>query len=224
VCSSDLILSLINQIDREKTHRVTFFAPDEASHPDYFRCLKAIADRKLITSFGSMRIDSVLKSDINFPKNMLIRVGIDGLTESTRMRVNKKIKNIDIINYFRQMTDLGHHNFKMFMIFGYEWEKLSDFNEFKMVMDTVLAIPLKVNTHLRVKFTPLIPNPITPLSDSQAKYDKQMVRQILNWFNQHKKPYKNPGWYVSSDGLMSEKNHQIQCLLSKGDSNIIDKI
>jgi len=212
---TDYILSLIDKMDKKITNKVTLFAPDESSHPGYFTCLERINQRGFVTSFGSMRLDTLLKSKINLPKNMLIRVGIDGLTQATRYFVNKKISNKAIVEYFRIMIKQGYRNFKAFMIFGYPWEELSDFDEFEMVMDAVFEIEVSVNVHLRIKFTPLIPNPITPLSHVTAKYDGKMVKRIINWFKEHKRPYRYPGWYPKSDGIMSRENHARQCNITK---------
>lgn len=218
---TDWLIAEINRIDKSQSNKISLFAPDEASHPGYHQVLQAIHDAGLVTSFGSMRLDQIVKQQLPIRPNMLIRVGLDGLTQETRLRVKKPIYDHDVINYFEFMSERGHANFKMFMVFGYPWENLSDFDGFERMMEAVRAIPRKVNAHLRVKFTPFIPQPSTPLGQAKPNYDPQMVNRIKQWFDRVAKPYRNPGWYIVSDGIMSQRQHALQCLLTQGDEHLL---
>ncbi len=215
------LIDQIDHIDRERSNHVTLFAPDEASHPGYHQILDRIHERKLITAFGSMRLDRIMKQDLPLKRNMLIRVGLDGLTEETRMRVAKRIKDQDVVDYFEFMSERGHSNFKMFMVFGYPWETVQNFDEWEFMMAAVLSIPRRVNAHLRIKFTPFIPQPSTPLADVESHYDHELVERILGWFHRHKAPPRHPGWYVESDGILSERWWRIQCELTRGNVDAV---
>jgi len=221
---TDYLLEQLDMIDTSQSKRVTFFAPDEASHPGYAEVLAEVHRRKLITSFGSMRFDAIMKrKNLPFKSNMLIRIAIDGMTHATRKKVSRHQSDDAIVNYFRYMVDNGHHNFKVFMIFGYPWETIEDFQEFEDLMDLVFAYPVKKNVHLRVKFTPLIPQPSTPLGDCEPKYDPFMVERILKWFDRVKRPNREPGWFVRNDGLMSKRSHAEQIRLTKGDETLLSE-
>ena len=219
---TDFLISQLDKIDTTKSKRVTFFAPDEATHPGYKEILEEVHKRGLITSFGSMRFDSIVrKGDLPFKSNMLIRVAVDGLTQETRLKVSRRQTNEAIINYYRFMTENGHHNFKMFMIFGYPWESPSDFDEFEAMMDEMMAYPLTKNCHMRVKFTPLIPQPATPLGDCDPIYDYETVHRIKEWFKKVRRPMVEPGWFIKSDGIMSERNHAEQVRMTRGDETLL---
>lgn len=215
------LLDCVDRIDTSQSNRISLFAPDEASHPAYAEVLGRIHERKLVTSFGSMRLDVIVKKDLPLKPNMLIRVGLDGLTEATRQRINKPIKDEDVVNYFRYMNDRGHSNFKIFMVFGYPWERPEDFDEFAALWDRIVRIRRKVNAHVRVKFTPFIPQPSTPLGDSVPNYDPETVSRILEWFAMVKSPYDRPGWFVANDGVMSARSHALQCRLTSGDEHTL---
>ncbi len=220
---TEYLMSQLDMIDATQSKRVTFFAPDEASHPGYADLLAEVHRRQLITSFGSMRFDQIMrKKNLPFKSNMLIRVAIDGLTEETRYKVSRRQSNDDIIEYFRYMAGNGHHNFKVFMIFGYPWETLKDFDEFEELMDLVFRYPVKKNIHLRVKFTPLIPQPSTPLGDCEPIYDVMMVERIRKWFDRVKRPHREPGWFVRNDGLMGKKTHAEQVRLTQADETYLE--
>lgn len=215
------LLDQIDAIDKKQSKKVSLFAPDEASHPGYGEVLDRIHERGLITSFGSMRLDVIMKRRLPFKPNMLIRVALDGLTESTRFRTGRKISDEDVYGYFRFMTDRGHRNFKVFMVFGYPWEVPSDFDQWESLYDRIARISVTDNTRLRVKFTPLIPQPSTPLGDVQAVYDPRMIGRIKTWFDKVGRPWSRPGWFVANDGLMSERSHALQCRLTSGDESTL---
>lgn len=215
------LLDAIDSIDKKKSKRVSLFAPDEASHPGYAECLQRIHDRGLITSFGSMRLDMIVKQNLPIKPNMTVRVGLDGLTEKTRFQVKKPIKDKDVFEYFRFMIDRGHVSFKIFMVFGYPWETLSDFDEWQNLMLMISRIPIKKSVHVRIKFTPLIPSPSTPLAGQNPIYDMEMIEKISDWFSVNKDLGQRPGWMFISDGIMSARSHALQCKLTNGDERTL---
>lgn len=206
--ATEEVLSVMAALPRGRLH---LLAPDEAAHPGYGEMLATAKARGLSVSFGSSRIRSVMRGgDIPHPRSMLIRVGLDGLSERVRDAVGKPCSDRDVVAYFRTMTERGHCNFKVFMIFGYPFETMGDFDSFRRTMGAVLRLPRKVNAHLRMKFTPFIPNPITPLFSGGAVYDDSMRSAVDKWLADNKKPYRNPGWYVESDGIMSRASWEKQ--------------
>ncbi|OFV80209.1 MAG: hypothetical protein A2Y78_04760 [Acidobacteria bacterium RBG_13_68_16] len=218
------LLSALEQIDRGQSSHVSLFAPDEASHRGYPQILQKIHDLGLVTQFGSMRLDQIMRrQDLPFKRNMLIRVGLDGLTEESRKRVGRDLRDDDVVEYMRWMADRGHVSFKFFMIFGFPWEAYRDFEAWELLMDRILTLPRKQSAKLRIKFTPFIPQPSTPLSDAEPIYDERMVERILGWFHRKLRPRSVPGWYVESEGLMSARSHAEQILLTRGDEGVIDE-
>lgn len=213
------LLEQIDKIDLTLSRRITLFAPDEASHPGYHDILDRIHQRKMITSFGSMRFDVIMRKNLPFKPNMLIRVAVDGITEATRLKVNRKQTNQNIYDYFRYMSDRGHANYKVFTIFGYPWEQLEDFGEWEFLWSRIRAIPRKVNAHVRIKFTPLIPQPSTPLGDCEPVYDERMAERIKQWFAAVRSPRTRPGWFIENDGLMSRASHAEQVRLTRADES-----
>ena len=217
----ETIKSRIDLCDTKKERKINLFAPDEASHPNYNEINEYISKKGYRSLFSSMRIDSILKRDVKIPNNILIRVGLDGLTESTRFKVNKKITNEMLTKYFYTMVKNGHTNFKIFMIFGYEWEQLSDFDEFENTMKEIFRFTIGKGVHLRIKWTPFIPQPITPLANCKPNYNKEMVYRIEEFHKKYRRPYEHYGWYVENDGLMSERTHREQCELTNGDEDLL---
>jgi radical SAM superfamily enzyme YgiQ (UPF0313 family) len=220
--SVEQIKRTLDLADTKKTRKINFYAPDEASHPDYPELFVYLKEKGYAAGFSSMRIDSILRRGMPLvPVNMLIRVGVDGLCEATRQRVNKSITDDMVVKYFELLIGRGFVNFKTFFIFGYPWEKLADFEHFEHMMRRVFALPLRTNVSLRVKWTPFVPQPCTPLGREKAKYDFKMVDRINVWHALHARPHVSPGWYVENDGMLGPANHRRQCELTVGDEQIL---
>ena len=221
--SYDHLIKKIDQMDTSITRKINFYAPDEASHPDFSKLFDHLKKKGFLAGFSSMRVDTVMKNKPPLRMNTLIRVGIDGLSEETRKRVNKKITDDQIVEYFKYFIDKGNVQFKMFMIFGYPWEKLEDFQKFEILMQRIFNIKLHKNISLRVKWTPLIPQPCTPLGNEKAKFDFEMVDKINIWHALHKRPRQEPGIFIENDGLMGIRSHKMQCNLTSADENYFNK-
>lgn len=217
------LVKKIDQMDTSKTRKINFYAPDEASHPDFKELFDYLKKKGFLSGFSSMRIDTVMKSQPPLKMNTLIRVGIDGLTEKTRFRVNKKITNQQIIDYFKMFINKGHVQFKMFMIIGFPWEEVDDFKEFEYLMQQIFQIKLHKNISLRIKWTPFIPQPCTPLGKEKAIYDFGMVDKINVWHALHRRPRVEPGIFIENDGLMGIRSHKLQCKLTTGDEYILNQ-
>lgn len=218
------IEACLDQADTSITRKINFYAPDEASHPKYDELYEMLRRRGFNAGFASMRIESVLRRGLpDIPTNQLIRVGIDGLTESTRRAVGKPITDDMIVEYFDYMTKRGHVTYKMFFIVGYPWETAYDFDQFERLMERIFRLPMTKNLSLRIKWTPFIPQPVTPLADAEAQYNYELMDRIMIWHALHKQPRIEPGWYVTMDGdvLMSERSHAEQIKLTRGDEQTL---
>ena len=220
--------NVLEQADVHITRKINFYAPDEVSHPKYHELFAHLMKTGYSASFSSMRIDSILRRGIppEMKTNHLIRVGIDGLTEETRFRVGKDITDDMIVEYFKLLTARGHVRFKMFYIFGYPWEKPGDFDGFSNLMDRLRReVTLKKNISVRIKWTPFIPQPCTPLGNTEPIYDFKMVDQIMVWHALNDKPrYRNkPNWFFEADakGPMSFRSHRRQVELTRGDETVL---
>lgn len=176
----DYLISVLEQCDLKITKKINFYAPDEASHPDYLQLYEWLYGKGYLTGFASMRVDTVLKNCPPIRMNQLVRVGIDGLSDEIRKRVNKPILIDQIVDYFARFLENGHVQFKVFQIFGYPWETLSDFAEFELLMQRIFQLPMKKNVSLRIKWTPLVPQPCTPLASVTSTYDYAMVDKLTS--------------------------------------------
>lgn len=216
------IVKSLNEIDASICNKVTLFAPDESDYPQYPELIKQIYDMGLTTSFGSMRIDSFINNNPNTKKNFLMRVGIDGLSERIRYRVKKNISNQNILDFFRKLSEIGHTNVKLFNVICYPFETSEDVEEWLWLLGEIRKITRHgASAHVRVKYTPFIPQISTPLGGLLPAYSHKTVMAITQWHRKFNKPARTPSVYYEMDGcIMSEKTHAIQCALSMSDERI----
>jgi radical SAM superfamily enzyme YgiQ (UPF0313 family) len=104
---------------------------------------------------------------------------LDGLTESTRLRVSKPILDKDIYSKLVNIKTTGTVNLKLYMIVGYPWETadtveqdlLTLINLFKDIdkdMQSKVSITFQIN--------PFQPEPLTPM-----QYEPTNIH--VNWHN-----------------------------------------
>jgi len=215
------VFEALKGLDTTLARKINLFAPDETSHPAYTEIYEHLERKGYSAAFSSMRIESVMKRHPKLKPNVLIRVGIDGLSERVRTEVNKPITDDQIVEYFKEWTERGHVNFKTFFIFSYPGETEADFRGFEILMRRVFQIRLRKNCSLRIKWTPFIPQPCTPLGSSLPRYNRDIAARIRRWHALHKEPVRTPGWWVTCDGMMSEKAHALQCRLTHGDEETL---
>lgn len=209
------ILEKIDFISKSNVNRINIFAPDDYSASFYENVCDLILDKNLISNFGSMRVDRLLKMNSKQKKNFLFRMGVDGLSERIRRIVNKNIENEKLIRLFREMVNKDYKHLKFFFIFSYPFETKSDFNEFIYLTRQLHneARNILERIIVRLKFTPLIPNLHTPLEDFKPYYDNEMKNNILQFFAaENGRPGKI---YFKNDGIMNESNYYIQAFLSR---------
>jgi len=227
--SEEHLHRILEMADTSATRKINFYAPDEVSHPHYHELFAYLMQKGYAASFSSMRIDSILRRGVppEMKRNHLIRVGIDGLSEATRFRVNKRITDDMIVEYFKLLIEERNHvRFKMFYIFGYPWEKLSDFDSFANLMDRLRQeIKLHQSVNIRIKWTPFIPQPCTPLGDCNPIYDFKMVDNIRVWHALNDRPrhryQANIFFEADAGGPMMFESHRRQVELTRGDERIL---
>ena len=213
--NKDKVFNFIENIDKSKSKRVNIFAPDDFSCSFYDACINKILSEGLLTNFGSMRLDRFEKIKKIHKKNFLFRIGIDGLSERIRKIINKPIKDSDIINLITKMAKNGFVMFKFFMIFSYKFENMNDFDDFYCLIQEIKynLKDLQRPIFLRIKFTPLIPNPLTPLEKFYPYYNEEMRERIELFFLRER--HKRSNVVIINDGILEPYNYYAQAFLAR---------
>jgi len=204
----------IDCIGNSNNKKVNIFAPDDYSVGNYEKILDYILEKKLQTNFGSMRIDR-FKGDDKQKKNFLFRLGVDGLSERIRKIINKENSNESITSLFKSLIENDFVMFKMFNIFSYSFETERDFFEFENVIEIIKTIAKKQGKtiFLRLKFTPLIPNPLTPLQYFTPDYNIAMRKKIDTFFINQK--YQRSNVVIINDGILEPYSYYSQTFIAR---------
>jgi radical SAM superfamily enzyme YgiQ (UPF0313 family) len=208
----------LDAVEHSKSSWVRLICPEEGSHPQYEQILEAIKANGLVMKSGGYRVEQILRrKGMPVDDNQSIRIGVDGLTEATRRRVNKPITDRQILDVFNLLISQGHVKFKIYQIFGYSWDTADDFQKWERFMNIILAIPLKKSCILEITWTPFMPQPGTPLENESGAYNEILAKLITAWHNKIAKPKSSPGWYVNSTRMISKRNHESILRLTNGD-------
>lgn len=113
-------------------------------------------------------------------KNRYI-TGIDGLSEATRFRVNKRISDEDILNKFESFYSYKlfplYWEFKIYQIIGYPWETqesiMEDFQKFVLLLTQCDKEFRLFNMTIKIQVTPFGAEPLTPMEKCSV--------QLINW-------------------------------------------
>ncbi|NLE05819.1 MAG: cobalamin B12-binding domain-containing protein [Crenarchaeota archaeon] len=109
-----------------------------------------------------------------------ITTSIDGYSERLRYSVNKRIPNMQIVEFIKSITDTTKCKalrLKIYNITGYETENENDYNEFLELINGINN--LKVHININIHSTPLNPSICTPVAysaiDVNRDYNKYKV-------------------------------------------------
>ena len=213
--SKSKLESDIVHVAKQKNKRINIFAPDDYSVESYEYAIELIQKNGLQTKFGSMRLDRFSKINTKVKKNFLFRIGIDGLSERIRKIINKPNSNNKIYETITGLISKGYVMFKMFMIFSYQFETDKDWFEFVNLMERLKYFMKKKETpiFLRLKFTPFIPNPLTPLENFKPYYNIDRRKQIDMFFMNEK--YQRTNIVFINDGILEPYSYYTQSFIAR---------
>lgn len=130
-------------------------------------------DKYNSTIYDSSVEDDIKALDIREPGHYI--TAIDGFSEASRFKVNKMIKNSDIVN---KLSEIRARNIKkkifikIFSICGYPWEKPSShyLDEFKETLAEADRAKGSTEIILIIHSTPFSPEPLTPMEDCTVNF------------------------------------------------------
>lgn len=213
--SREKCFQLLDTCDITMCKRVNIFAPDDLSFSHYVELLEKIKEKGMSTNFGSMRVDRLEKMERKHKKNFLFRMGCDGLSNRIRKKIGKSMPNEQIIELLDRLITEGYVTFKFFFIFSYPFETQDDFVEFESLIGNLEKKAEKLNKciMLRLKFTPFVPNPLTPMEWYTPHYSNGMRMKIQEFFI--KKSGFRSNIKIIDDGIMEEPSYYLNCYLAR---------
>jgi radical SAM superfamily enzyme YgiQ (UPF0313 family) len=204
------VLKTIMRADKSKSNRIHLFAPDEASYKYYNEIMEYCNNNSYNQATGSYRISQILRKGLEIGKDQLIRVGIDGLTDKTRCKINKKLNKKQIKNFFEYLIKEGYKNVRLFLIYGYPWDTRDDFLDFANLIERYIG-----KIYIEIKWTHFVPLPCTPIGGKKIKFNNELYNIIKKW---HKRFYRK-GLYLY--GLSGKKSFQESMDLAHANENYL---
>ncbi len=132
---------------------------------------------------GHAPFNELFLADINWhaKKNKRIVTGLDGLSEETRFRVNKRITDEQFICKIKEFYTAGPGNYqvKLYIIIGYPWETVeSVLRDVKHIirMLTKIDFPSASRLQIYLHFNHFVPSSLTPM---------ELCAFNLNFFHPH---------------------------------------
>jgi len=124
-------------------------------------------------------------SDFTTPR--VYTTAIDGLTEKTRMMVNKPITDKYLVKKISSFYSEGNRNrtigIKLYNIVGYPWETPETVeNDFKTIVEMLSKIDRRTGKwrcNISFQNTPFSPEPLTPMQDCIVDVDMNFRKSLL---------------------------------------------
>jgi radical SAM family uncharacterized protein/radical SAM-linked protein len=135
-CIQELLLSLLNEIDTDKTH----------------------------ISLPSLRVDSLSDELVEVLKNLGregLTVAPEAGSERLRMAINKNLSEEAILKGVEIAVKLGWQKIKLYFMLGLPTEEESDIDAIISLIDTINTIG-KRRLQINVTLSPFVPKPFTP--------------------------------------------------------------
>lgn len=218
--SVERIQQQLDAIPTTSSRWLRLISPEEGSHPHYLDILDLVRQHRMQLASVGFRIEQMMRYHLPLAKNTVLRVGIDGLTESRRFAIKKPIPDRLIVEFFKKYTQEGFVNFKLYLMFGYEGETPAEFSEFEKLMNAVFRLTPKTPVMINVTWTPLIPMAGTALASTTPNYNDELVQRIQRWHVLHRQS-KNNLWHVSMSRLPSKAQYLDNVRLALGDERLL---
>lgn len=122
----------------------------------------------------------------------LISTGVEGLSESLRVKAGKPLKNRHLTNLILNCYEAGFRNIRILMILNLPGQGMNDIGEFISIIKNVSYF-IKTRFNIKISFTSFIPRPFTYFHDHIFKkssiphlsYQKKYLIESLNSINTH---------------------------------------
>lgn len=176
------VVASLEMISPSQSRNIRVIAPEEATYPHYKELCQHLRNRGFLFVSNGYRIDALLRAsddDISSLQHA-VRIGIDGLSEASRIRAKKPLTNAQILECVKFLQRKGCSRYKFYQMY-YPWDTDADFDEWEQLFQAI--INANVRGIFTITWTPLFPLQGTPFAE-QRGYNQQIERRIRAWHRQ----------------------------------------
>jgi len=163
----DMFLKLLERF-KCFTNKLGLIASNITDYPYIEKLIKDVKDfRLLVTSLRADNLRTDLLEVLKKSGQRNLTISIDGISERIRKKLNKKIKEKDLIKAVELISKSGFSSLKLYTIFGFEEENEGDYKEFIDLCENFVKI--KGNLRLKLVVNYFINKLNTPYFNKKQK-------------------------------------------------------
>jgi len=211
-------------IKNSGVNKVVLIGSSVTDHPKFKDLCKFLVDQKIEFSIPSIRIETLTKE----LASLLVKGGMRTVafapetgTDSLRLKLNKKISNIKILNGAKLLLEAGIPNVKLYILYGLPFETEEDVDAIPKLVKQIAALGFG-KQGVRLSINPFIPKAHTPFEsyiDNFADANLMTLKEKLKRIHTPLKGDKQ----IKFETLSVEEAY-IQALLALGGTEMSDLI
>jgi len=155
---------ILSGVKNSGVNKVVLIGSSVTDHPKFRDLCKFLVDQKIEFSIPSIRIET-LTEDL---ASLLVKGGMRTVafapetgTDRLRLKINKKISNIEILNGAKLLLEAGIPNVKLYILYGLPFETEEDIDAIPKLVKQIAALGFG-KQGVRLSINPFIPKAHTP--------------------------------------------------------------
>lgn len=155
---------IISGIKNSGVNKVVLIGSSVTDHPKFSDLCKFLIDLKVQFSIPSIRIETLTEELASFLAKSGMRTvafAPETGTDSLRLKINKKISNVKILNGAKLLLDAGIPNVKLYLLYGLPFETEEDVEAIPKLVKQIAALGFG-KQGVRLSINPFIPKAHTP--------------------------------------------------------------
>ena len=155
---------IISGIKNSEVNKVVLIGSSVTDHPKFRELIKFLVDQKVEFSIPSIRIETLTEE----LASLLVKGGMKTVafapetgTDRLRLKINKKISNVKILNGAKLLLEAGIPNVKLYLLYGLPFETEEDIDAIPKLVKEIAALGFG-KQGVRLSINPFIPKAHTP--------------------------------------------------------------
>jgi len=211
-------------IKNSGVNKVVLIGSSVTDHPKFRELLKFLVDLKVEFSIPSIRIETLTEELASLLANGGMRTvafAPETGTDSLRLKINKKISNVKILNGAKLLLEAGIPNVKLYILYGLPFETEEDIDAIPKLVKQIAALGFG-KQGVRLSINPFIPKAHTPF---ESYIDNFADPNLINLKDKLKRIYTplKGDKQIKFETLSVEESY-IQTLLALGGIEMSDLI
>lgn len=215
---------IITGIKNSGVNKVVLIGSSVTDHPKFRELCVFLVEQKIEFSIPSIRIETLTEK----LASLLVKGGMKTVafapetgTDSLRLKINKKISNVEILNGAKLLLKAGIPNVKLYILYGLPFETEEDIDAIPKLVKKIAALGFG-KQGVRLSINPFIPKAHTPFESYIDNFADANLLALKDKLKRIYSPLKGDK-QIKFEALSVEEAY-IQTLLALGGSEMSDLI